>query len=159
MKHYLCPINSVHGELAASLYTPGAYRCTVCNGLFDAEKDLAGKGVRGLSPKQESLYQELVNKHTCKVPVGLGKWFIAEKFLIWFPRSLLIVGTKQALEGFSGNQSTTYHSLNRVNIHAYDQILIDKTTFGLHSLLISNLLDHFQKNYPEKQLYFIGHSV
>lgn len=155
MKHYLCPLNSSHGELNPSPYTPGAYRCPVCNALFDAELDLKGKAIRGLSPKQETLFQELITNKSCKVPVGMGKRFIEEKFLSKFPRSLLIIGSKNYLRDFPPHQVSTYHNLNRINLHSYDKVLIDKSTFGPHSLLISNLIDLFKKNYPDKELYFI----
>jgi hypothetical protein len=155
MKHFLCPNNANHGELNPSPHTPGAYRCPVCNALFDVEHDLFGKSVNGLSPNQEDLYQELISKKMCKIPTGIGKKHISEKFLNRFPRSLLIVGSKNQLKDFLPNQVTTYHELNRINLHAYDKILIDKSTFGMNSFLISNLLDFFQKNHPNKDLYFI----
>lgn len=157
LKQYTCPLNPSHGALNLSKYTPGAYRCKVCNALFDRDLDLEKNSASLLThDSQKKIYQNLLANNECKIPLGFGRSQIIKQFIKDHPKSLVILGSKMMVSQFKGlDNVVSYYQYNRTNLNLFEEILVDETSFGMHSLQRRSLIDNILNHKSQKEVFLI----
>lgn len=156
LKEYLCPLNTAHGNLKVSPHTPGAYRCPVCNSLFDRELDLERKQNFSFLTHdiQRKFYEQLLSTHETHIPLGGGRNNIIRQFTQDHSECLIILGAKYITSQFKMKNVISYYEFNRTNINLYKEILIDHSSFGQKSFQREALLESLLKQ-KNKDLIFI----